>query len=221
MDYKAIEIMLYVILILIMALHIFSFFFQKIMYNNRAKKCDEKTFRQYILQYFEVGELDKAIKLYMARYHCDYDEAFAGVGEIERMSTVCDILASQGTDNINYSMMSGRDFEYFCAEVLKRVGYCNVTVTPGSGDQGVDIVAEKDSVKYAIQCKDYSSPLGNTPIQEVCAGKMMYKCNVGVVMTNSTFTPKAKELAEATGTLLWDGVVLNHMVQNANLNEII
>ena len=50
-------------------------------------------------------------------------------------------------------------------------GFVNVEVTQGSGDQGVDILAQKDDVKYAIQCKRHKNPLGNTPVQEVNAGK--------------------------------------------------
>lgn len=105
---------------------------------------------------------------------------------------------------LSIDLMDGHDFERWCANVLCDLGYSNVEVTPGSGDQGVDVLAEKDSIRYAIQCKCYSSNLGNTPIQEVSAGKSFYRCHVGVVMTNRHFTPKAKELADATGTLLWD-----------------
>ena len=108
--------------------------------------------------------------------------------------------------------MEGHSFEHFCADLLRDNGYIHVSVTPGSGDQGADVIAEKDGVRYAIQCKNYASPLSNTPIQEVNAGKMMYKCHVGVVMTNSTFTPGAKALADATGVLLWDRTVLQKMM---------
>lgn len=100
--------------------------------------------------------------------------------------------------------MEGHKFECWCAEVLRKNGFVNVSVTQGSGDQGVDVLAEKDGVKYAIQCKCYSSDLGNKPVQEVCAGKIIYHCHVGVVMTNRFFTAGAKKAAEATGTLLWD-----------------
>lgn len=100
--------------------------------------------------------------------------------------------------------MTGQEFELFCAELLKKCRFINIQITPGTGDQGVDILATKESVKYAIQCKCYATPLGNTPIQEVYAGKSFYGCHVGVVMTNTTFTTGAKELAEKTGVLLWD-----------------
>lgn len=101
--------------------------------------------------------------------------------------------------------MEGHDFEYWCAALLRKIGFCNVEVTQGSGDQGVDVLAEKDGIRYAIQCKCYSKDLGNSPVQEVSSGKMMpqYHCQVGAVMTNRYFTKGAKELAEATGTLLW------------------
>lgn len=111
----------------------------------------------------------------------------------------------------DYSLMTGVEFENWCVSLLRDSGFEDVCTTVASGDQGVDITAVKDSIKYAIQCKCYSSPLGNTPIQEVNAGKVFYHCHVGVVMTNSTFTKGAKELAEATGVLLWDGSIIRSM----------
>lgn len=111
--------------------------------------------------------------------------------------------------------MEGHTFEEWCAELLRKNGFVNVEVTPGSGDQGVDVTAVKDGIRYAIQCKCYSSDLGNKPIQEVYTGKNIYKCQVGVVMTNRHFTPGAKEAAEATGVLLWDRDKLEEMIVKA------
>ena len=39
---------------------------------------------------------------------------------------------------IDFDNMEGHVFEHFCAEVLTLNGYENVTVTQGSGDQGID-----------------------------------------------------------------------------------
>lgn len=100
--------------------------------------------------------------------------------------------------------MDGHEFERWCASLLRRNGFSKVELTAGSGDQGVDIVAEKDGIYFAIQCKCYSSDLGNKPIQEVYAGKEMYRCQVAAVMTNRYFTSGAKDLAEKTRVLLWD-----------------
>lgn len=100
--------------------------------------------------------------------------------------------------------MEGHEFEYWCADLLRTNGFVNVEVTRGSGDQGVDVLAEKDGIRYAIQCKCYHSDLGNKPIQEVNAGKTIYGCHVGAVMTNRYFTRGGKQAAEATHILLWD-----------------
>lgn len=109
-------------------------------------------------------------------------------------------------------MLEGHDFEIFCADLLEKSGYQDVSVTKKSGDQGVDVLATNGGIKYAFQCKCYSSELGNKPVQEVHAGKDMYGCQIGVVITNSFFTNGAKSLAAATGVLLWDRNVLQTMV---------
>lgn len=100
--------------------------------------------------------------------------------------------------------MDGREFERFCAEMLARCGYQNIHVTKGTGDQGVDIIAIKHGVRYAFQCKRYSSKLGNKPVQEVHTGKQFYSCQAGVVITNSYFTRGAEDAARRVGVELWD-----------------
>lgn len=111
--------------------------------------------------------------------------------------------------------MDGHDFEHFTAELLKKLGYEGVKVTPSSGDQGVDVIAVKDGKKYAIQCKRYGQKLGNKPVQEVHAGKTIYGCSVAVVLTNNYFTEGGKEAARALGVELWDRDKLERMLTYA------
>lgn len=113
--------------------------------------------------------------------------------------------------------MEGHEFERFIADLFRKLSYQKVEVTPGSGDQGVDVLAEKDGVRYAIQCKCYSSDLGNTPVQEVNTGKMIYHCHVGVVVTNRYFTQSAREAAKATGVLLWDRSKLESLISQVQV----
>lgn len=115
-------------------------------------------------------------------------------------------------DIANIDGMEGHEFEYYCANLLKKNGFIDVEVTRGSGDQGVDIIACKSGIKYAIQCKNYATRLGNTPVQEVSAGRLFYNCHVGVVMTNSTFTQSAHDLANSTNVLLWDRSALQQLM---------
>ena len=43
-------------------------------------------------------------------------------------------------------VLEGHDFEQFCAELLENKGFVDVEVTKGSGDYGIDILAEKEGV---------------------------------------------------------------------------
>lgn len=117
----------------------------------------------------------------------------------------------------NIDSMEGHEFEHFVADLLRKMDYQKVEVTRGSGDQGVDILAVKDDVRYAIQCKCYTSDLGNTPIQEVNTGKMIYQCHVGIVVTNRYFTQSAKDAAKATGILLWDRDRLKKLIAQTQI----
>ncbi|MBQ7920570.1 MAG: restriction endonuclease [Lachnospiraceae bacterium] len=111
-------------------------------------------------------------------------------------------------------LMEGRDFERFCAELLKRRGFLEVEVTKGSGDYGIDILAEKDGVTYAIQCKCYDgTPVGVSAIQEAYAGRDYYDRMVGAVMTNQYFTSPAVEAARKLKILLWDRGYLERMME--------
>lgn len=121
--------------------------------------------------------------------------------------------------NYDIDKMDGHQFEYYCAELLRKNGFENVQVTKSSGDQGVDILAEKDDIKYAIQCKCFSSDLGNTSVQEVYAGARIYKCQVGAVLTNRYFTQGAIEAARETGVLLWDRDRLLRLIDNARIQD--
>lgn len=109
--------------------------------------------------------------------------------------------------------MEGHEFEYFCADVLRKNGFIEVEVTKGSGDYGIDILAEKDGITYAIQCKCYSDPVGVKAIQEAYAGRDYYDRMVGAVLTNQYFTTPAVEAAKKLKILLWDRGYLESMME--------
>ena len=100
--------------------------------------------------------------------------------------------------------MDGFDFEYYCADLLAADGFVDVKVTRSSGDYGVDILAEKDGVTYAIQCKRYSGLVGIKAVQEAYAGRDYYDRMVGAVLTNQYFTKPAVQAARKLKILLWD-----------------
>lgn len=120
------------------------------------------------------------------------------------------------TEMLRIDAMStdGFYFERYCAQLLLKNGFSKAEVTQGSGDFGVDILAEKDNITYAIQCKCYSNPVGNKAVQEAYSGKEFYKCMVAAVLTNNTFTKAAEETAKQTRVLLWDRAYLQELLSS-------
>lgn len=99
--------------------------------------------------------------------------------------------------------MGGLAFEKFVAEILEKNEYKDISLTKGSGDMGVDLVASKNGVKYAIQCKCYNSNVGAKAIQEIYTGKSLYDAEIAVVVTNCKFTAQAQEMAKRLHVRLW------------------
>ena len=114
---------------------------------------------------------------------------------------------------LDMDLLEGHDFEVFCAELLRRRGFQEVEVTKGSGDYGIDILAEKEGVTYAIQCKCYTTPVGVKAVQEAYAGRDYYDRMVGAVLTNQYFTQPAVEAAKKLKILLWDRGYLESMME--------
>lgn len=110
-------------------------------------------------------------------------------------------------------LMEGHDFEDFCADLLKQRGFLDVQVTKGSHDYGVDILAEKDGITYAIQCKCYSTPVGIKAVQEAYAGRDYYDRMIGAVLTNQYFTAPAVDVAKKLKIVLWDRGYLESMME--------
>ena len=109
-------------------------------------------------------------------------------------------------------LMTGVQFEKFLHKYFTKQGYkCKQTKT--SGDQGVDLIAEKDGVIIAIQVKQSSGSVGNRAVQEVVAGMKYYKANRGMVISNRSFTQSAKDLAIANNIILWDRKALKEKIK--------
>lgn len=99
--------------------------------------------------------------------------------------------------------LSGLEFEAYFTKILMKLGY-NAQITKASGDDGGDIIATKENIKFVFQCKNYSNAVGNKAVQEVYTAKDIYKCNKAIVITNNYFTKQAKKEAEILAVELWD-----------------
>ena len=119
------------------------------------------------------------------------------------------ILSTHATD---FNNLSGQEFETYLMRFLPRLGFTDVRGTPATGDQGADIIASKDNRLFVIQAKRQSAPVGNRAVQEVAAALNYYAATEAWVITNSTFTPAAKALAQKNKVYLIDGSALELMI---------
>lgn len=92
-------------------------------------------------------------------------------------------------------VMSGTAFEHYAAALLVNEGFSDVTVTPASGDGGVDIVASRAGKRYAIQAKRYKGTVSRRAVSDAVAGMLPYKCNASMVITSGRLSKAALEFA--------------------------
>jgi hypothetical protein len=97
------------------------------------------------------------------------------------------------TPDHDISTIDGIEYETLCAELLEDAGW-NVKRTQTTGDNGIDLIAESDQRTVAIQCKRYSSPVGNKAVQEAYSGMAYVEADEAAVVTNARFTESAKSL---------------------------
>ena len=99
----------------------------------------------------------------------------------------------------------GHQFEHVCARYLKKQGFHDIVVTPGSNDYGADIVARDGRGNvWVFQCKYYSKAVPNDAVQEVLGSMRHYGANRAGVMTNSKLSKGARILAFENQVEIWE-----------------
>ena len=102
--------------------------------------------------------------------------------------------------------LSPTEFELFICDLFEQLGF-STTHTGKSHDGGVDVVAEKNGVKYYIQCKKFITrevTLG--ALRDFYGSLVDHLANgVGYFITTNKFTLEAKKFAEDKPIELIDG----------------
>ncbi len=146
--------------------------------------------------------------------YAQYVIAFIVIFYIMRMLAIIFRFVSNMVTNLRLSdvdTMDGLGFEKYIANTLKKQGYSNVTLTQ-QYDYGVDIIANKDGVRWGIQVKRYSGLVKADAARQVVTGLRVYGCERAMVITNSTYSRVALELARSNGCELIDRSGLAHMI---------
>jgi len=102
-----------------------------------------------------------------------------------------------------WRQLSWRDLELRVTALFGRLGY-RAHTTPGSGDKGVDVIAESSHEKIVIQCKQYSKPAQRNLVSELLGVKIAEKATRAILICTGGFTHDAEEYAAQHGIELWD-----------------
>ena len=101
-----------------------------------------------------------------------------------------------------FARLIGPDFEKLLYRLFEARGY-RVELIGRSGDQGGDLIANKNGERVLIQAKCYRDwSTGNAAVQQVVGAMKRYDCNKTMVVTTSYFTPEAITLAKDNSTEL-------------------
>jgi len=128
------------------------------------------------------------------------DGRFRGLGEaVELIRHKFIGMPSTSSDKVEHLMeISPRSFECIVEQLYKEMGF-DTELTPEKGDGGRDIIAEKNDTgrkeKTLIECKRYKKPVGVKLVRELMGVISNEKVNKGVIVTSSSFTRGARELA--------------------------
>ena len=121
------------------------------------------------------------------------------------------VFEEQNRLNIQYNdAMTGIEYESYCKSLLEHK-YWMCKLTPKSGDQGADIIAERQKKVMIFQCKRYKASVGNKAIQEVYAAKGHYNADDCAVVSNADYTKSARELAQSLNV---------HLLHHSDLDNI-
>lgn len=135
------------------------------------------------------------------------------------------------TEDID-SGMNWRGLERAIARLMSHIGWRDIVVIGGSGDQGGDILAsrrEKNGTtrSWVVQVKAVNGAnyVGLKAINEATHAVATYGADVGVVVTNADFTQSAirkrDELIEnGFETKLWNGVTIKAFLEKAKLESV-
>lgn len=141
----------------------------------------------------------------------------------ENISLSASARAPRYMDITDLDLVSGYEFEYVLAEILRRVEG-ESTVTEASGDQGLDVVWFRETTTIGIQAKAYdtTNPVGNSAVQEIYTGATVrhaeYSIDTPAVVTTSHYTTGAKEAAETSDVVLYDRSHLKQWLAEAELD---
>jgi restriction system protein len=111
--------------------------------------------------------------------------------------------------------LTPREFEETVARLIVPLGFTEVRVVGGAADLGVDVLCrDREGRRVAIQCKRYQADneVSSSQVQTFMGGMVAHRAQRGIIVTTSSFSAPARDLARDHGIRLIDGAELSRML---------
>lgn len=101
----------------------------------------------------------------------------------------CNLLS-----NLAYRL-TPHEFEIWCSEYLSNLGFTNIILLPIGPDAGKDIICEKNSEKFYIECKRYSpnSYISSFQVEKLLGSMISDNVKNGLIITTGDLSKEAKD----------------------------
>ena len=109
--------------------------------------------------------------------------------EMHKKFENCNLLS-----NLAYRL-TPHEFEIWCSEYLSNLGFTNIMVLPIGPDAGKDIICEKNSEKFYIECKRYSpnSYISSFQVEKLLGSMISDNVKNGLIITTGDLSKEAKD----------------------------
>jgi hypothetical protein len=107
--------------------------------------------------------------------------------------------------------LRGVPFEKFVRAIFEELGY-QVREVKLMGDKTVNLIAEKEGIAIAVAAKGCAEIVENSAVQKAHTAMTQHKCQRCAIITNSTFTPSAVDLARRLGCVLIDKAQIQPLI---------
>lgn len=111
--------------------------------------------------------------------------------------------------------LTPREFVEVVARLIVPLGYTDIRVVGGAADRGVDVLCrDRQGRKVAIQCKRYqpTNEVSSSQVQTFMGGMVAHEAERGIIVTTSSFSGPARDLARDQGIRLIDGSELTRIL---------
>ncbi len=137
----------------------------------------------------------------------------AGISAFKRrQATQLHAAAANRADGV--AQGTWQEFEVLVGEYFRRQGFSALDNGGGGPDGGVDVLLQKGSDRYLVQCKQWRArSVGVVPVRELYGVMAAQRAAGGFLVTSGEFTQEAQKFAEGREIQLVNGKTLQSCVR--------